>query len=49
VSHALCREELQFILPVRSVTFAVTTEAKCNQVIHHIAAEPAPGVYVMDL
>jgi len=25
-----------------SVTFAVTTDAKRNQVVHHIATEPAP-------
>jgi hypothetical protein len=32
-----------------SVTFAVTTDAKRNQVVHHIATEPAPGFHVMDL
>jgi hypothetical protein len=36
-------------LPVPSVTFAVTTDAKRNQVVHQIVAEPAPGVHVMDL
>ena len=35
-------------LPVPSVTFAVTTDAKRNQVVHHIVAEPAPGFHVMD-
>jgi hypothetical protein len=32
-----------------SVTFAVTTDAKRNQVGHHIATELAPAFYVMDL
>ncbi len=31
------------------MTFAMTTHAKCNQVVHHIATELAPGFYVMDL
>ncbi|SRR6266436_1646113 len=37
-----------WFLPVPSVTFAVTTDAKRNQVVHHIVAEPAPGFHVMD-
>jgi hypothetical protein len=49
VSHARRRGELQLILSVSIVTFAVTTAAECNQVVHHIATEPAPGVHVMDL
>ena len=36
-------------LPAPSVTFAVTTDAKGNQIVHQIVAEPAPGFYVMDL
>ncbi len=32
-----------------SVTFAVTADAKRNQVVHHIATELAPAFYVMDL
>ncbi len=36
-------------LPTLSVTFAVTSDAKRNQVVHCIAAEPAPGFDVMDL
>ena len=36
-------------LPAPPVTFAVTTNAKRNQVAHHIATEPAPGFHVMDL
>src|SRR5947209_15606136 len=36
-------------LTAPSVTFAVTTHAKCNQVVHHIITEPAPGFHVMDL
>jgi hypothetical protein len=31
------------------VTFAVTNDAKRNQVVHHIATELAPAFYVMDL
>jgi hypothetical protein len=27
----------------------MTTDAKRNQVVHHIAAEPTPGFHVMDL
>ncbi len=30
------------------MTFAVTTGAKCNQVLHHVVAELASAVYVMD-
>ncbi len=36
-------------LPAPPVTFAVTTNAKCNQVVHHIATELAPAFHVMDL
>ena len=36
-------------LPAPSVTFAVTTEAKRNQVVHHIATELAPRFHVMNL
>jgi hypothetical protein len=36
-------------LPVPSVTFAMTIDAKRYQVVHQIAAEPASGFYVMDL
>ena len=36
-------------LPVPSVTFAVTTNAKRNQVMHHIATELAPAFHVMNL
>jgi hypothetical protein len=32
-----------------SVTFAVTTDAKRDQVVHHIATELAPAFHVMDL
>jgi hypothetical protein len=31
------------------VTFAVTTDAKRNQVVRDIVTELAPGVHVMDL
>jgi len=31
------------------MTFAVTTDAKRDQVVHHIITEPAPRVHVMDL
>jgi hypothetical protein len=31
------------------MTFAVTTNAKRDQVVHHIATELAPAFYVMDL
>ena len=31
------------------VTFAVTTDAKLDQVVHHIATELAPAFYVVDL
>jgi len=31
------------------VTFAMTTDAKRNQVVHHVATELAPAFYVMDL
>ncbi len=37
------------ILPAPSVTFAMTTDAKRDQVVHHIATQPAPGFLVMDL
>jgi hypothetical protein len=36
-------------LPAPSVTFAVTTDAKPNQVVHHIVTIMAPGFHVMDL
>ena len=36
-------------LPAPSVTFAVTTEAKRYQVLHHIVTESAPGFQVMNL
>jgi hypothetical protein len=36
-------------LPAPSVTFAVTTNTKRNQVAHHIATEPAPGFHMMNL
>ena len=41
--------EVSLFLPAPSVTFAVTTGAKRNQVVHHIATELAPAFYVMDL
>ncbi len=31
------------------MTFAMTTGAKRDQVVHHIITKPAPGVHVMDL
>jgi hypothetical protein len=31
------------------VAFTVTTDAKRNQIVHHIATELAPGFDVMDL
>ncbi len=40
---------VHLFLPTPSVTFAMTTDAKRDQVVHHIAAEPAPGFHVMDL
>jgi len=46
VSHILLGTS---ILPAPSVTFAVTTDAERNQVVHHIATELAPASYVMDL
>jgi hypothetical protein len=36
-------------LPAPSVTFAMTTGTKRNQVLHHVAAELAPTFHVMDL
>jgi len=36
-------------LPAPSVTLAVTTGAKCNQVFQDIVTKPAPGLRVMDL
>jgi hypothetical protein len=36
-------------LPAPSVTFAVATDAKRNQVVHQIVTKPAPGVHMMDL
>ena len=36
-------------LAAPSVTFAMTTGAKRNQVLHHVAAELASAFYVMDL
>jgi hypothetical protein len=36
-------------LPAPAVTFAVTTDAERDQVVHHIASELAPAFYVMDL
>jgi hypothetical protein len=36
-------------LTAPSMTFRVTADAKRNQVGHHIAIEPAPSFYVMDL
>src|ERR1700687_668684 len=36
-------------LPAPSVTFAMTADAKRNQVVYQIAAEPAPRFHVMDL
>ncbi len=41
--------EVSLFLPAPSVTFAVTTDAKRDQVVHHIATELAPAFYVMDL
>ena len=37
------------VLPTPSVALAVTTDAKRNQVVHHIVTELAPAFYVMDL
>src|SRR5713226_4628875 len=42
-------KETELFLPALSVTFAVTTDAKSYQVVHHIVTEPAPTFYVMDL
>jgi hypothetical protein len=36
-------------LPAPSVAFAMTTNAKRNQVVHHIATELTPPFHVMDL
>ncbi len=36
-------------LPVPSVAFAVTSDAKRDQVVHHIATELTPPFHVMDL
>jgi hypothetical protein len=36
-------------LAAPAVTLAVTTDAKRDQVVHHIATELAPRFYVMDL
>jgi hypothetical protein len=36
-------------LSALSVTFAVTTNAKRNQVAHHITTQLTPGFHVMDL
>jgi hypothetical protein len=32
-----------------SVNFPVAAVTECDQVLHHIAAQPTPGFYVMDL
>lgn len=40
---------LPLFLPATSITFAETPEAKRNQVVHHIATEPAPAFHVVDL
>jgi hypothetical protein len=57
-SNALVRVGLSAILRIQlgmsflsapSVTFAVTTGAKRNQVVHHIVTTLAPGFHVMDL
>jgi hypothetical protein len=45
----VAQPRLLLFLPAPSVTLAVTTDAKRNQVVHHIATEPAPGLHVMDL
>ena len=37
------------LLAAPSVTFAMTTDAKRNQVVHHITTEVAPGLHVMNL
>jgi len=36
-------------LPPPSVTLSMTTDAKCNQVVHRVAAESTPGFQMMDL
>jgi hypothetical protein len=36
-------------LPAPCMTFAMTTDAKCNQVVHHVATELAPRFHVVDL
>ena len=40
---------VSLFLPAPSMTFPVTTDAKRNQVMHHIATELAPAFHVMDL
>ena len=39
----------ELLLPAPSVTFAVTIDAKRQQVVHHIAPELAPGFPMMYL
>jgi hypothetical protein len=43
------RHRLLWFLPALPVTLPVTTDAKRNQVVHHIAPKPAPSFHVMDL
>ena len=43
------RLALQLFLPAPSMAFAMTTDAECYQVVHHIATELAPAFHVMDL
>src|SRR5438105_9197919 len=47
--QTLSRNCYAAFLPAPSVTFAVTTGAKCNQVLHHVTAELASAFYVMEL
>ena len=42
------RKETEVFLPAPSMTFAVTIDAKRNQVVHDIVTELAPAFYVMD-
>ena len=43
------RHASPLFLPTPTVTFPMTTGAKRNQVLHHVAAELASAFYVMDL
>jgi hypothetical protein len=48
VASAGTGKELNY-LTADAMRLSVATDAKCNQVVHHIATKLAPAFYVMDL